>query len=281
MTNRHTILVVEDDFNLMQGIRDILALQDYDVLTANNGQDGIDVLQAAHNLPDLIVSDIMMPRMNGYEFYEALRRETRWATIPFIFLTARGEKADIRAGKSLGVDDYIIKPFSAEDLLIVIEGKLRRRKELQQVHSTEISDIKQSILTILNHEFRTPLTYIVAYADLLNTDTGVLDFQEMKAFLSGMNTGAERLRRLIESFILLVDLETGEAARVFGWRRKPIDDIKPMLAEAVSQYEPDARYKQIQVRLDVRGGLLPAIAGDGEYLRTALERLIHHPIQFT
>ena len=124
MTNRHTILVVEDDYNLMQGIRDILALQDYDVLTANNGQDGINVLQSAHNLPDLIVSDIMMPRMNGYEFYEALRRETRWATIPFIFLTARGEKADIRAGKSLGVDDYIIKPFSAEDLLIVIEGKL-------------------------------------------------------------------------------------------------------------------------------------------------------------
>src|SRR5258708_39609713 len=199
MTNRHTILVVEDDYNLMQGIRDILALQDYDVLTANNGQDGINVLQSARNLPDLIVSDIMMPRMNGYEFYEALRRETRWATIPFIFLTARGEKAAIRAAKSLGVDDYIIKPFSAEDLLIVIEGKLRRRKELQQVHSAEISDIKQSILTILNHEFRTPLTYIVAYADLLNTDTSVLYDHQMKAFLHGMYNGPQPARRLVES----------------------------------------------------------------------------------
>src|SRR5260370_38580903 len=111
--------------------------------------------------------------------------------------------------------------------------------KLQKFNSTDISKIKKSNLTILNHEFRTPLTYIVAYADLLNTDTGVLDFQEMKAFLSGMNTGAERLRRLIESFILLVDLETGEAARVFGWRRKPIDDINPMLPEAISQYEPN------------------------------------------
>src|SRR5579859_2689111 len=208
MPDHATILVVEDDYNLMQGIRDILALQDYDVLTAHNGLDGIKTLQTAQTLPDLILSDIMMPHMNGFEFYEALRREARWATIPFIFLTARGEKADVRAGKSMGVDDYIIKPFSAEDLIMIIEGKLRRRRELLEVHGTEISDIKQSILTILNHEFRTPLTYIVAYADLLNTDTGALNYDEMRSFLQGMNTGADRLRRLIENFILLVDLET-------------------------------------------------------------------------
>src|SRR4051794_24358646 len=103
----------------MQGIRDILELQGYQVLTANNGEDGLSAMRSAQILPDLIISDIMMPRMNGYEFLEAVREEVAWARIPFIFLTARGERADIRAGKSLGVDDYMIKPFNAEDLLIV------------------------------------------------------------------------------------------------------------------------------------------------------------------
>jgi DNA-binding response OmpR family regulator len=241
-----TILVVEDDRNLMQGICDILELQEYRVLTAANGLGGLDVMNSCTPPPDLIVSDIMMPGMNGYEFFEAVRNDERWMTIPFIFLTAKSEKADVRAGKSMGADDYVIKPFDAEDLVIAVDAKLRRSKELDRVRDLHISDIKRQIMIILNHEFRTPLTFVVAYADMLHRDADELSYDEIKTFLNGVNAGADRLRRLIENFILLVELETGEAVRTFGWRKRPFCDYQALFAEAMTRAQEMAKTSRRQ-----------------------------------
>jgi two-component system sensor histidine kinase/response regulator len=279
--NKATILVVEDDSNLMSGIRDILELQDYHVLTANNGLEGLSVIRAQTDVPDLILSDIMMPHMNGYEFFDEVRKETRFAAIPFIFLTARGEKSDIRVGKAMGADDYVVKPFNAEDLLIVIEAKLRRREELERIHKAEIGDLKQSILTILNHEFRTPLTYIVAYADLLNQDAATLNYTEINDFLQAMGLGADRLRRLVENFILLVELETGEGKKAFASRRRQLDDPILALADACDQIESVARQKGIDVRVQQSNDQWPNVTVDPVYLKLALICLIENAIKFS
>jgi CheY-like chemotaxis protein len=158
----------------------------------------------------------MMPEMNGYEFFEAVRLDKNWTAIPFMFLTAKGEKSDIRAGMSIGADDYVTKPFAAEELIDAVEARLRRHKELQVLRDTQVNDVKRNIMTILNHEFRTPLTYVVAYADMLNRDAETLSYGDIKMFLQGVNAGADRLRRLIENFILLVELETGESERTYN-----------------------------------------------------------------
>src|SRR5262245_37756933 len=100
------ILIVEDDANLLDGIRTILELDHYAVVTAENGVQALHVLRTQPTPPELIVSDIMMPQMDGIEFLQQVRKETRWVAIPFIFLTARGEKSDVQRGKRLGVDDY-------------------------------------------------------------------------------------------------------------------------------------------------------------------------------
>ncbi|MBN1967052.1 MAG: response regulator, partial [Anaerolineae bacterium] len=215
-----TILVVEDDLHLMEGIRDILEINGYDVLTAKHGANGLDVLRAQACPPDLIVSDIMMPRMDGYEFFKAVRAVEDWVAIPFIFLTAKGERDDIRRGKRLGVEDYVVKPFDADDLLVAVAAKLDRKRQLDAVWKGEVADVKQRIVTILNHEMRTPLTYLVAYSDLLNQDADTLRSDDMRGFLRGINAGASRLRRLVENFILLVELETGEAEATFAWRKR-------------------------------------------------------------
>src|SRR5438067_991075 len=119
-----TLLVVEDDSALLEGLRDILELSGYTVLTARNGLEGLAVLQA--QVPDLIVSDINMPRMDGYQFYGRVRAQSEWVSVPFIFLTAKGEKTDVRQGKLLGADDYITKPFEEVDLLVAVQSKLNR-----------------------------------------------------------------------------------------------------------------------------------------------------------
>ncbi len=279
--SRATILVVEDDRNLMQGIREILELQEYRVLTANNGLDGLEIMQSHKTPPDLIVSDIMMPGMNGYEFFEAVRNEVRWTAIPFIFLTAKGEKSDVRAGKSMGADDYVTKPFDAEDLLVAVDAKLRRRKELDLISNSHITDVKRSILTILNHEFRTPLTYVVAYADMLNRDADDLTHEEIKSFLRGVNSGADRLRRLVDNFILLVELETGEAQRTFTWRKHRLADVGSVISQAVALAASSAADRGIRVQVEPLPRRVPPIMADNEYLAAALYRVIDNAIKFT
>ena len=122
------ILIVEDNEDILLNIKLTLEFNEYEVLTANNGKEGLKVLKERKKLPEIIVSDIMMPEMDGYDFFQAVSNNPRWSSIPFLFLTARSTPEDIRFGKMLGVDDYLTKPFKEADLLATISGKLARKK---------------------------------------------------------------------------------------------------------------------------------------------------------
>ena len=275
-----TILVVEDDMHLMEGIRDILELNGYDVLTATNGLAGLDVLRQQPGPPDLIVSDIMMPRMDGYDFFAAVRAQENWVTIPFIFLTAKGERDDVLRGISMGAEDYVVKPFDADELLVAVSAKLARSRQIHAQKQKEVTNIKANILNIINHEFRTPLTYVVAYADMLRSDADDLGANDMRAFLRGINVGANRLRRLVENFILLVEIETGEAQTNYRWRQRSVSDYDMLLRLAQSKYHDLAEEKRVSLALDVDADL-PPIQADLEYLGAALECLVDNAIKFT
>ena len=127
------ILIVEDDRNLLAGIQAILELDGYEVLSAENGLQALEILRHEPELPHLIVSDIMMPQMDGIELLKAVREEQKWIAIPFIYLTAKGDKSDVLRGRVLGVDDYLVKPFDGEELLIAVESRLKRHEALVEV----------------------------------------------------------------------------------------------------------------------------------------------------
>lgn len=275
-----TLLVVEDDVHLLQGIRDILEIEGYSVVTASSGVDGLNVLQQLPQPPDLIISDIMMPRMDGYQFFEAVRASAEWLEIPFVFLTAKGEKHDVRLGKRLGADDYVIKPMDPEDLLVIVEAKLKRREQMRQVRDGQVSEIKRNILTILNHEFRTPLTYMVAYSDMLNSDAETLTADELRVFLRGVNSGADRFRRLVENFIALVELETGEAQQNFRWRATNHTNVSGICAEVLEITRTLALEEEAEVVVEGPSEVPPFMA-DHEYLRAALVQLVDNGIKFT
>ncbi|MCZ2097433.1 MAG: hybrid sensor histidine kinase/response regulator [Anaerolineae bacterium] len=275
-----TILVVEDDLHLMEGIRDILEINEYEVLTATHGQAGLEILKRQPVPPDLIVSDIMMPYMNGYEFFETVRATDAWIAIPFIFLTAKGERDDIHRGKRMGAEDYVVKPFSADDLLVAVAAKLDRKRQLDAVAQDSIAEIKRNILTILNHEMRTPLTYVVAYADMLSREGPDLGLDDMRAFLRGINAGANRLRRLVETFILLVELETGEASTTYAWRRQTMVDFSGLLQNVRQKYADIAEEKGVRLEFEEAPDLLPVVV-DHDYLSSAVECLVDNAIKFT
>ena len=273
-----TVLVVEDDIHLLSGIREILELGDYNVWTAQNGVQGLEKLEAAEATPDVIVSDIMMPHMDGFSFLTEVREKDRWVNIPFIFLTAKGEKSDVQKGNLLGADVYLKKPFDAEDLLIAVDSRLKRFQEMDRVHDDTVSQIKRRILITLNHELRTPLTLVVAYADLLKDfDPDNMSDNELITFLRGVNSGATRLRRLIENFILLVEIEEGDAAKTFVWRKYPIESLRDIAIDACRQIlEQDAN----KVTLTCQDNL-PAVTADREFLTIIVRELVDNAVKFS
>jgi DNA-binding response OmpR family regulator len=109
------ILIIEDEPLLRANILDLLAAEEFDAIAAENGAIGVQL--ALSHLPDLIISDVMMPELDGYGVVQALRQNPMTATIPFIFLTAKVDRADLREGMSLGADDYLTKPFRPKELL--------------------------------------------------------------------------------------------------------------------------------------------------------------------
>lgn len=124
------ILVIEDNAGIRENIAEILELANYKVFTAEDGKMGIEI--ALHEKPDLILCDVMMPRLDGYGVLHLLHKNPAIRNTPFIFMSARAERAEMRRGMELGADDYITKPFEKTELLQAIECRLKRAEWLKQ-----------------------------------------------------------------------------------------------------------------------------------------------------
>lgn len=275
------ILVAEDDVNLLHGIRAILQIDKYEVLTAKNGKEALDIMKREAIPPDLIISDIMMPFMDGRQLLKAVREESRWLDVRFIFLTAKSGKDDIQDGVGLGADDYVTKPYDPDYLRTTVRSKLKQQATLNKYFANEVEQIKGNILTILNHEFRTPLTFVVAYADMLDmpADEGQKNHEEMMTYLKGVSSGANRLRNLIENFITLVELKTDEASKAIAFRKKPITDLRPFLEDVktAALERIEATYP-IEIRAD---DPIPPFEAHEEYFQRTLYHLLDNAMKFS
>lgn len=125
-----TVLIIEDDSSMLRGLKDNFEYAGFNVITATDGETGLNTALDAK--PDLIILDIMLPKINGYEICRLIRKEK--LDVPIIMLTAKGEESDIILGLNLGADDYVTKPFSIKELLARAGAFLRRRKQLEQSH---------------------------------------------------------------------------------------------------------------------------------------------------
>lgn len=129
------ILVIEDELEIRANLLELLTLEGYDVMGADNGVTGL--MGALEQSPDLILCDVMMPELNGYDVLSALRQEPSTAIVPFIFLTALADKGDMRQGMNLGADDYITKPFGCSDVIMAIKSRLEKQSVVEEHRSAE------------------------------------------------------------------------------------------------------------------------------------------------
>ena len=137
------VLIIEDNEDVRENTADILELAGYKTTTAENGKIG--VKKATQLLPDFILCDIMMPELDGYEVLETLSKNSKTSQIPFIFLTAKTEKFDMRKGMNLGADDYLTKPFTENELLEAIESRIKKHDFLKKEFSRTIAGVSQFI----------------------------------------------------------------------------------------------------------------------------------------
>lgn len=213
-----TILVIEDDPDVRDNIQDLLTAEDYLVVPAADGREG---LKEAHlRQPDLIICDVMMPDVDGYDVLRTLRTQPETLTIPFVFVTAKASRADQRAGMDLGADDYLVKPFTAEELLQAVRTRLARSDAQSQWYQERIKKLRSNLSRTLPHELRTPLSCILGYSEFLLEIYDTVEPDELHAMLEEIWTSGKRLERLVENYYLYAQLEISSTDPV--WRSSMI-----------------------------------------------------------
>jgi two-component system, sensor histidine kinase and response regulator len=199
------VLIIEDEESLRNNVAEILALEGFEALTAANGRIGLALAQ--ENLPDLVVCDVMMPEMDGFEVLSALRENQATRLIPFILLTAMAERENIRKGMELGADDYIIKPFGVKELLHSVNSRLRKSEAVNNFKETALNELRMNLISQLPHELRTPLNGIIGFGQLLQDNAAIYGPNEMAEFGEIIKKSGMRLYRLIQNYLIYAQLE--------------------------------------------------------------------------
>jgi two-component system sensor histidine kinase/response regulator len=256
MDKNSTILVIDDEPALLLGLAAKIKRQGYHVFTASNGSEGMQ--KAKEVLPDLILSDVMMPPPNGFELRKLMGQDPRLASIPFIFLTARSGVEDRVNGIRDGADDYITKPFVTEELFARIEAVLRRvnvarergRQEVRASAQQDMEQLKREILQNFQHEMRTPLSNIIMPLELV-VNKKFEDPEEQIQFVRTALSSVDRLESLVTDFILLTNIDHGDLNRI----RQRIDINNHILLPIQKRL---ARYKTKELNF------IHHIKGEGE-----------------
>ncbi len=200
-----TILIIEDEAALLAEMMLMLRFEGFHVLGAGNGLDGVEL--AREHQPDLIISDVMMPQIDGHGVLLALQQESATRHIPFVFLTAKADYEHRRQGMELGADDYITKPFTRDDLLMAVHARLKQQGLVAQTYRRKLDDWRESLTVTLPHELRTPLTSLVGHAEFLMLDSAMMAPDQIAETAYMIRIAGDRLQRQIENFWLYVQLE--------------------------------------------------------------------------
>ncbi|MCJ7737691.1 MAG: hybrid sensor histidine kinase/response regulator, partial [Anaerolineae bacterium] len=276
--DRRAVLVVEDSASLRMAIASMLEQDGYTVLSAADGMQALEVMEG--NQPDLVLADIAMPVMDGYEFYRAVRERPEWTSIPFIFLTGRSQHKDVIKGKSLGVEDYLVKPVDPEELLVTLRARLDRAQAVRTSAEAGLELIKDQIVTVLGHEMRTPLTYIRGYADLAKEDVDSLAPEQLEVFLRGISQGADRLTRLAEDFLVLIRFDTGQMESEYQQLVRLRHDLPDVIERVIRDCDARAVAGAITLESLVEPDLPPVHLYE-LFFSDALGRLIDNAIKFS
>ncbi|EGK89442.1 hybrid sensor histidine kinase/response regulator [Microcoleus vaginatus PCC 9802] len=271
------ILVIEDEEAIRENILELLEAENFEGIGAINGKVGIKL--AIEKIPDLILCDMMMPEVDGHGVIKALRSEPLTATIPFIFLTAKADKIDVRTGMELGADDYITKPCTPQELLKAIAIRLEKQKTISRQSQKTLDELRTNISMSLPHELRTPLNAILGFSELILSEYQVLEESDILEMIGQIQTSGHRLYRLIQNFLLYAELEIAATnpELLKEMRNSEFSCVKSLLSQKARQQAKHAnRTDDLQLNLQDS-----SVAMDSVRLAKIVEELLDNAFKFS
>jgi signal transduction histidine kinase len=275
------VLIVEDNLVLLETIALDLEMRGYSVRQASNGRSALNILLASQTPPDIIVSDISMPDIDGCRLLEHVRSDPRWTGIPFLFMTAFNTASAQRTSKELGADDYIVKPFHADELVVAIESRLSRIRALQAQAERRLDNARRDLLQMLSHELRTPLTAIYGGSELLADMIDTAQDKQAGRMISLIISGANRLNRFTSKALALLEADSGSLQQLYRQSRQPCQANDLVLAAITSlNRENLPNERQVNIAYTPFSASC-AVLGLGEYLALAIEEVLRNAITFS
>lgn len=273
MEEQYKILVVDDNPLVSGVVCTLLRQANFQVSVANNGKEAISLLE--NDSVDLILCDVMMPQMDGYELYDTLRKTPSCSQIPFVFLTALDQKFERAKGSELGIDDYLVKPFEPEELLAVVKGKLKRAGASREQYNS----YRKQVLHTLSHELRTPLVAINTGAELLIDQSKKDEEDKTVQLLEAIRRSGARLEKLVSDFIQLQQIEAGISERIFNERKSKVS-ISSIVNMLVKRWGAELKDKGFTIALKGSAEDSSILAFE-PHLVDALSRIIDNAVKFS
>ena len=272
------ILVIDDEEALRQLGRAVLTGEGYDVVDAENAETGLD--NARKHLPQLILCDVNLPGMDGYQFVEQLRKDPLTTAIPVILMTGvMRDYSSVRHAMGVGADDYLLKPFSVDELLVAVRMRLHKEETLVRRAELKLSELRESIALSLPHELRTPLVSVLGFAELLKADYETMERKQIGTMAGDIYKAASRLHELIENFLIFAQIElTGaDESRMKALRSVRTEELQPIV-KLLSRQKAEQYRRTGDLTVD-----LQSISGSisDEYFRKIVNALLDNAFKFS
>ena len=204
------ILVIDDAEFILESASTLLRFEGYDVYTAQDGEIGVELVLKTK--PDLILCDISMPKLDGFGVLDRIRSNPETESIPFIFLTAFTEKTNMRAGMEKGADDYLIKPYTRDELISAIDAQWNKHSRIEKQVQGKVEEVGRSVTYALPHEFRTVLNEVINSAKYMNTNSQEITSDEIVELSNDIISSANRLLKITENFLIFAMIDTFAAS---------------------------------------------------------------------
>ncbi len=271
------IMAIDDNPEVTNILSLMLSSRGYEVVTAEGGAEALGLMEERR--PDLILCDIMMPEMDGFEVFRRVREHPQWRILPFVFLTARSDMDARTYSRELGVEAYIMKPFDRGELIAVINGLLRRAEELQSYSTAEMDTFKSQFLFMITHELNTPLSVVRMLTENLRQSLTRMTEAQVVESLELQSESVARLSSIVESMLLALQIDTGRAQQLFDtWAAPQL--IGTLVNTVVRQAGPLARGRQVIVMGSGLDGQY-WVMGHQEQLQQIFRRILDNAIRFS
>ncbi|MEA5261045.1 response regulator [Arcicella aquatica] len=271
------IVLIEDDFLLADNTKTILEISGFSCFVAEDGETGIQLIEAFQ--PDIVICDIMLGEMDGYEILRIIRYEKGLVNLPFIFLSARADFSDKRKGMNLGADDFITKPFTTKDLIETINSRLRISSLKKASADVEIRKNATDIfLSISNHEYLTPLNGIVNFTDLMSEsieNASFLDINELQMLIDGIRLSGKRMLRITRKLLWYNQLICG----INPWKNASKEEVDVIQLEN-KLFHQLKKSKSSEFHLITHHNASPLKGYDSIFVEDILSELYQNIIQF-